>query len=240
MLAVHPQPLGGKSSSVTLIASPGSASSTKIGSATVEFAVSCWPEESTVRNSMVSLEAMESTGSLALFQPRWCLWMVWLQRSAMISSSPQMRDGGAMGRGRDRPRPAPLLRVLGVDVFVVHRNMDRLDEEDGIAADPVRMHGVAFLIHDRNPGRVLHHIVEDALPGLGALGLHRLGHHGIGGRSPLVEGGVAVPGPVPAALDRARAAQDHGIEVGGIREIGDPGEPARPDHGSRAIGSAGL
>src|SRR6516165_8296366 len=216
MFAVHPQPLGVKSSSVTLMASPGAASSTKIGpetgltlpksslaiSATVEFAVSCWPE------------AMESTGSLALFQPRWCLWMVWLQRSAMISSSPQMRDGEAMGRGEEWPRPAPLLRVLGVDVFVVHRNMDRLDEEDGIAPDPVRMHGVALLVHDRNPGRVLHHIVENALPGLGALGLHRLGHHGIGRGSPLVEVRVAVPGPVPAALDRARAAEDHGVEVG--------------------------
>src|SRR5690348_6064222 len=138
MLAVQPQPLGVKSSSVTLIASPGSASSTKTGpetgftlpksslamSATVDFAVSCWQEESTVRNSMVSPEAMESTGSLALFQPRWCLWMVWLQRSAIAFVSVS-RDARKNGRGdRWPPRLSLLLGVLGVDVLVVHRDMD--------------------------------------------------------------------------------------------------------------------
>ena len=70
---------------VTLMASPGSAPSTKTGpatgltlaksslamSATVDFGSSWPPEESSGWNSIVSPGATRTAGGLALFQPKW-------------------------------------------------------------------------------------------------------------------------------------------------------------------------
>src|SRR5690606_20363788 len=106
MFAVQPQPEGSNASTVTLIASPGSAPSTKTGpvtgltlpkssaarSASVDFGPSCPPEESRVSNSTVPPGATVSTGGFALSQPKWLfvLWIVWLQ-VVVIDAAPLLR-----------------------------------------------------------------------------------------------------------------------------------------------------
>ena len=106
---------------------------------------------------------------------------------------------------------------------------DRIDVEVVCPAHPFRFHGVALLVKDRHPWGLLHHLGIDIRPhrktlGIGGIG-KAVGLGGLGG-----DLGGAEFRPVPAALARARTAQDRAIEVRGIGEGGNPRHAARPDH----------
>src|SRR5262245_35925369 len=90
-----------------------------------------------------------TTGLLALFQPKWLWfwWMVWLCLVGMFIGvarrSRRCKDGGATGRSPLQERWPDLLRVLREDVVVVHGDVDRIGEQRGIAAQPLRVEGEA-------------------------------------------------------------------------------------------------
>src|SRR5882724_3072203 len=155
MFAVQPQPEGANDSSVTLIASPGSAPSTYTGpatgltraksslgtSATVDVCVICPAEASIGWNSMVSPGFACTTGLLALFQPKWLWswWMVWLCLVGAFMGIPS--TGAGATAWSPLPRSALLLIVLREDVVVVHGDVDGIGEQCRIAAQPLRMEG---------------------------------------------------------------------------------------------------
>src|ERR1700744_822889 len=109
--------------------------------------------------------------------------------------------------------------------------MDRVDEDAFIlAGNALRMDDIGLLVEDRCPGGILHHFLEYLAPfGIALRLLCRIGD-GISLGSAIVQCLVAIPGPVPATIDSATTTENRRVEVAGIREIGDPGHAARPDH----------
>src|SRR5882672_11346896 len=124
--------------------------------------------------------------------------MVWLCLVGAFMGIPS--TGAGATAWSPLPRSALLLIVLREDVVVVHGDVDGIGEQCRIAAQPLRMEGEALLVEDRRPRRVLQHVVENPLPGLGAGRSLLGGDHGVGLVGALVEGFVAVFRPVPTAL----------------------------------------
>lgn len=100
--------------------------------------------------------------------------------------------------------------------------MHWIDIQRVLAPHACGMYGVALLVEYRHPGRVIHCSDEDFAPGFNARVLLVGFHHAVRRGRLRVQRFVAVARPVPAALYRPGAAEDRAIEVGGIREIGDP------------------
>ncbi|MPL80474.1 hypothetical protein SDC9_26374 [bioreactor metagenome] len=117
-----------------------------------------------------------------------------------------------------------------IDIIIVHRDRDRIDVEVIAAAHARRLHRVAVLVEHRHPGGVLHDLHVDVRPQRQPFVLLCRIDDGIGLGRFGIEILVAVPRPVPAALDRAGTAEDRAVEVRRIGEVGDPGHAARPDH----------
>src|SRR5215207_1563973 len=97
------------------------------------------------------------------------------------------------------------------DVYWVH--------EEGVRpADSVGLHSEALLVKDGHPGCVIHHLQEDVAPDAQPLLALRRIDQRVGLCCSLVEFFVAVPRPVPAARDRATAAEDRAVKIGRVRE----------------------
>ena len=90
-------------------------------------------------------------------------------------------------------------------------------------------HDATFVRH-RNPWCIGHDVSEDLAPGCCTFSGLCWIRHRVSRNSTLVQFGVAIPRPVPAALHRTTTAKDRAVEVRRIREVGNPGHAARPDH----------
>src|SRR3989304_685730 len=130
---------------------------------------------------MVSPGLAMTTGWLSLFQPKWhwWLWVGCVCGLAFPGCAARSANKGP-GVGSRGPFRWNLLSVLGEDVVVVHRDVDRIGVENGLAPQPGRMVGEADLVEDRRPRRIPEHVVENALPHADAFGLLVILDHGVG------------------------------------------------------------
>src|SRR6185437_12958748 len=62
--------------------------------------------------------------------------------------------------------------------------------------------------------------------------------HGVSLGRTILEALVAEPRPVPSASDRAATTENRPIEIGWVREVGDPAHAARPCQGSLVLVAA--
>src|ERR671912_2187566 len=90
--------------------------------------------------------------------------------------------------------------ILGPDLVIVDRDMDRVDEKRVLAAEPVRLEGEALLVEHGRPRGFVHDAEEDLAPELEALLLLRGIGDRVGLRRLLVQVLVAVFRPAPAAV----------------------------------------